>query len=474
MILKQYYLSCLAHASYLVADEGTKVAAVIDPQRDIQQYLNEADTHGWQIQYVFLTHFHADFVAGHLELREKTVAQIFLGAKAQATYPFTPLSDDSSVEFGHVRIMALETPGHTPEGISLVVYDLANSEANPYAVFTGDTLFIGDVGRPDLMASVGTSAGELAELLFHSLHHKLLNLPDQTLVYPAHGAGSMCGRNLSSETVSTIGKQRSDNYALQPMSQEEFVSMITRGQPEAPSYFSYDAKLNQQEHLTLTEAMRRGLEPLSLEGLLELQTRGAQIVDVRDPADYAGGHVVGTINIGLNGKFATWAGIILDQQAPIVLIAEPGREEEALTRLGRIGYDHVAGYLNRGMEALRARPELVQETSRITAATLAAELCTTHPPLVLDVRTEREWEEGHIDHSLNIPLPHLRERMREIPSGKKLVVHCASGYRSSIAASVLEKEHWSETIDLIGGYEAWEKTWGRPNESSQFACSTHN
>ncbi|MCH7614349.1 MAG: MBL fold metallo-hydrolase, partial [Nitrospinae bacterium] len=463
----------LAHASYMVADEGTKIAAVVDPQRDIQQYLNEADTQGWQIRYVFLTHFHADFVAGHLELREQTGAQICLGANAHATYPFMALEHDSVVEFGHVRVKILETPGHTPEGISLVVYDLAKSETDPYAVFTGDTLFIGDVGRPDLMASIGISDTELAEMLYDSLHNTLLKLPDATLVYPAHGAGSMCGRNLGPDTVSTIGTQRSENYALQPMNKNTFVSMITRGQPEAPAYFGYDAKLNKEEHATLTDVVRRGLTPLSLDELLELQSRGAQVVDVRDPMDYAGGHLSGSLNVGLNGKFATWAGIILDPGKPIVLIAEPGREEEAIMRLGRIGYDHVAGYLGTGMHALRIHPELVRETQQITVASLAAELCSSHPPLVLDVRTEREWEEGHIDHSLNIPLPHLMERQNDIPSGQKLVVHCASGYRSSIATSLLEKEHWPETIDLIGGYEAWEKTWGRHDVSPQVAYTTH-
>ncbi len=467
MILKQYYLGCLAHASYLVADEDRNVAAVIDPQRDIQQYLDEVDAHGWEIRYVFLTHFHADFVAGHLELRERTGAQICLGAKAQAAFPFMALEDGNLVEFGHVRLKVLETPGHTPEGISLVVYDLVKSQTTPYAVLTGDTLFIGDVGRPDLMASAGISAKELARMLYRSLHNKLLKLPDETLVYPAHGAGSMCGRKLSTDTVSTIGEQRLENYALQAMSEEEFVDMITQGQPEAPPYFGYDAKLNQEEHPSLTDTLSRSLKPLSLEEVLRRQATGGQIVDVRDPNEYAGGHVVGSLNIGLNGKFATWAGIILDPPKPIVLIAEPGREEEAITRLGRIGFDHVAGYLERGMQALVARPELVRETPRITAAALAAELRTAHPPAVLDVRTEQEWQEGHIDHSLNIPLPHLQERLHEIASDRKLVVHCASGYRSSIAVSVLEKAGKNGVIDLIGGYEAWEKTWGRHGSSSR-------
>ena len=461
MILKQFYLGCLAHASYMIADEQSKTAAVVDPQRDIQQYIQEADSHGWTIRYVFLTHFHADFLAGHLELRDQTGAEICLGAKAQATYPFRALNDGTSVEFGNVQLKALETPGHTPEGISLLVYDRAKSEKTPHAVLTGDTLFIGDVGRPDLMASVGITATELASQLYDSLHNKLMKLPDETLVYPAHGAGSMCGRNLSSDTVSTIGQQRFENYAVQPMTKQEFISMVTQGQPEAPSYFGYDAQLNKEEHATLTESMKRSLQSLTLSEVLDFRRRGAQVVDVRDPGDYERGHLLGSLNIGLDGKFATWAGIILDPEQPIVLIADPGREAEAITRLGRIGFDHVKGYLKSGMQALVDRSDLIRETPRITASALAAELCTTHPPAVLDVRTEKEWEDGHIENSLNIPLPHVRERQHEILPAKKIVVHCASGYRSAIAASLLEKAGNIEVIDLIGGYEAWEKIWGR-------------
>jgi len=444
MVLKQFYLGCLAHASYMIADENAKIAAVVDPQRDIKQYIQEANTQGWTIRYVFLTHFHADFLAGHLELRDEAGAEMCLGAKARADYPFTALEEGHIVEFGHVRLKVLETSGHTPESISLLVYDLSKSETAPYAVLTGDTLFIGDVGRPDLIASLGLSDKELAGQLYESLHNKLLKLPDETLVCPAHGAGSMCGRHLSSDTVSTIGVQRHENYA-----------------PEAPAYFSYDAKRNKEEHARLSAILKRGLEALSFEEVVRLQAQGAQVLDVRDPIAYAGGHLIGTLNIGLKGKFATWAGIMLEAEHPIVLITEPGREEEAITRLGRIGFDHVEGYLETGMQALAAYPDLVRETPRITATALVAELGTEHPPTVVDVRTEREWEEGHIDHSLNIPLPHLRERQDQIPPDCKVVVHCASGYRSSIAASLLGGADRLDVSDLIGGYEAWERTWGK-------------
>ncbi len=457
MILKQFYLGCLAHASYLIGDEKTKTAAVVDPQRDVEQYLKEAADRGLEIRHVLLTHFHADFVAGHLELRERTGATIYLGARAQAEYPFTPLKDGDTVEFGSVRLRAMETPGHTPEGICILVYDLQKDPNNPQAVLTGDTLFIGDVGRPDLMASVGVSADELAGMLYHSLQTKLLALPDETLVYPAHGAGSRCGKHLSTDTVSTIGVQRRHNYALQPMTEKEFVELVTSNQPEPPAYFGYDAMLNRRERPTLEESLERELHPLRPNEVLRLQTEGAQLLDVRDPADFAGGHICGSINIGLGGKFATWAGTMLSRERPIVIIAEPGREREAAMRLGRIGFDHVAGYLNQGMASLGASPERVSRTDRITASALATELSSSEPPLVLDVRNADEWNGYRIDGSVNIPVSHLRERVGEVPKNRRIAVHCMTGYRSSIAASLLEQEGYTRVMDLVGGIEAWKK-----------------
>lgn len=457
MIFKQYYLGCLAHGSYLIGDQETRIAAVVDPQRDIDQYLKDAEEQKLQIKYVFLTHFHADFVAGHLELRDRVGAEICLGAKAQADFAFRSMKDGDCVEFGKVRLKVLETPGHTPEGISILVYDLAKSDALPHGVLTGDTLFIGDVGRPDLMASVGISANELAGLLYDSLQNKILPLPDETLVYPAHGAGSMCGKHLSSETSSTIGTQRKYNYALQPMDKEEFIKLVTADQPEAPQYFSYDAMLNRSERATLEQVLKRELKPVSLEEVLRLKEEGAQVVDVRDPADFAGGHLAGSLNIGLGGKFATWAGTILSHQNPILIVAEPGRESEAAMRLGRIGFDQVVGYLENGMEALDHRPDLVTRTARMAAGTLAEQLRTTEPPVVLDVRTEAERKGGAIEASLNIPLNHLEERLNEVTRDRQVVVHCATGYRSSIAASLLEKHGVTNVMDLVGGWAAWEK-----------------
>ncbi len=457
MILKQYFLGCLAHASYLIADEETKIAAVVDPQRDVDAYVTEAARRGVRIRHVLLTHFHADFLAGHLELRDRLGARIYLGARAEAEYPFTRLKEGDTLEFGSVRLKILETPGHTPEGICIVAYDLAKDRQRPYAVLTGDTLFIGDVGRPDLMASMGMPAEELGGLLYDSLHDKLLTLPDDTLVYPAHGAGSMCGKNLSTDRVSTIGVQRTYNYALQPMSREQFIRLVTADQPEAPEYFAYDALLNRQERATLEQSLARALAPLTLDDVLHRQATGTQIVDARDPADFAGAHLANALNIGLGGRYASWAGTLLDQRRPIVIVTEPGREAEAALRLGRIGFDHVAGYLDGGMQALDGRPELVRRTERMTAATLAERLAAADPPTVIDVRAPAEWKDKRIAGSRNVPLNHLRADAAGLLRDRAIVVYCQTGYRSSIAASILEQEGFTRVMDLVGGFVAWEQ-----------------
>ena len=374
MILKQYYLGCLAHASYLLGDEASSTAIIVDPQRDIEQYVADAERFGLQIRHVFLTHFHADFIAGHLELRDRCGATIHLGSRAEAEYAFVPMADGDTLEFPGLRLQVLETPGHTIESISILVFDLKKSPAKPHAVLTGDTLFIGDVGRPDLRASLGWTANDLGAHLYDSLHNKLLTLPDETLVYPAHGAGSLCGKQLSSDTVSSLGDQRRMNYALQPMSKEEFIRLVTADQPDAPQYFTYDAILNTRERVTLDSNLERVLQPVALDEVLRLGDAGAQVLDVRDAAEFAKGHLAGSINIGLGGQYATWAGTLLDRVRPIVIIAEPGREQEAALRLGRIGFDHVRGYLDGGMAALAARPDLVWPTERVSAATVAEEL----------------------------------------------------------------------------------------------------
>lgn len=454
MQLKQYYLGCLAHASYLIADERTKQAIVVDPQRDVEQYLNDAHAGGYTIQYVVLTHFHADFLAGHIELRNRVGARIVMGARAQAEFEVQAVKDGDVLELGDVRIQFLETPGHTPEGISVLVFDRTKSETVPHAVLTGDTLFIGDVGRPDLLASIGVTADELAEMLFHSLN-KLRDLPDSTLVYPAHGAGSMCGKNLSNETVSTIGEQKRFNYALQPMSCEDFKRLVTSDQPEAPDYFVYDAIKNRQERPDLDATLSKSLKALDIKEVIRLKDQGAELVDVRDAADFEGAHLAGAINIGLKGKYATWCGSILSHDRPIVVIADPGSEEEAVTRLGRIGFDNVAGYLRDGMSALESRPELIRVISRITAPALAEQLTETPRPYVVDVRSKKEWQSGHLPGSHNIPLTHLRQRLGELPASEPIVVHCEGGYRSAIGTSLLAEAGRTNVSDLVGGIKAW-------------------
>jgi hydroxyacylglutathione hydrolase len=456
MILKQYYLGCLAHASYLLGDEASSTAIIVDPQRDIQQYVADAQKWGLQIRHVFLTHFHADFVAGHLELRDQVAASIHLGSRAQPEYKFVPMQDGDTLEFPGLRLQVLETPGHTIESISILVFDLDKDPTKPHAVLTGDTLFIGDVGRPDLRASLGWTANDLGAQLYDSLHDKLLMLPDETLVYPAHGAGSLCGKNLSSDTVSSLGDQRRFNYALRPMSKEEFIRLVTVDQPDAPPYFTYDAILNTRERATLDKNLEQVLRPIDLDEVLRMGDAGAQILDVRDAAEYAKGHLAGSINIGLGGQYATWAGTVLDRNKPIVIIAEPGREQEAALRLGRIGFDHVKGYMNGGMEALARRPDLVWPTERISAPMVAEELAGPDPPLLLDIRNPREWVTKRIDGSVNVPLNHLQERIAEIPRDRRIAVHCAGGYRSSIAASILHQYGITNLIEMAGGLAAWD------------------
>ena len=452
MILKQYYLNCLAHASYLIADERTKTAAVVDPQRDIQQYLDDAAAGGYTIRYVFLTHFHADFLAGHIELRNQAGAQICLGARAGAEFEHLALQDGNEILLGDVRIQIMETPGHTPEGISLLVFDQTRSTTEPHAVLTGDTLFIGDVGRPDLLASIGVTADELAAMLYNSLD-RLRQLPDATLVYPAHGAGSLCGKALSKETVSTIGEQKTFNYALQPMPFEQFRTLVTAEQPEAPGYFVYDAVRNRQERPALDQTMHKALQALPLPQVLQLQQSGAQLLDVRDAIDFAGASLKGTLQIGLQGKYATWCGSLLNHDDPIVVIGDDN-EQEAVMRLGRIGFDNVAGYLQDGMQALQQHPEFVQTVPRITAAALARQQQHV-PTFVLDVRSEKEYAIVHLQGSSNVPLTHLRERLHQIPTDQPVVVHCEGGYRSAIACSILLQAGRTNVSDLVGGIKAW-------------------
>lgn len=452
MFIQRYYLECLSHASYMVADQRTKAAAVIDPRRDIDIYINDAKEHGFKIKHVILTHFHADFVAGHIELRDKVGASIYLGANAKAEFDFEPLGNGNSIELGDVRLEAMETPGHTPEGITLLVFDETEDKNNPNAIFSGDTLFIGDVGRPDLLASIGVTARELAEMLYDSLQNKIMSLPDKTLVYPAHGAGSMCGKALSDQAFSTLGEQKLHNYALQPMSKEQFINMIEADQPDAPAYFGYDALLNRQERASLDELTEQSMKALDLDSVLTLQRSGTHVVDVRSANQFAGAHLNGSINIGIDGRFATWAGTILSHDASIIIIAETDRNEEAITRLGRIGFHNVKGYLKGGMEFLKDRPNLISQTQRVSAASIGSLQGKT---TLVDIRTKNEWQAGHIEKSINIPLNHLNENMEELSETDNLIVYCQGGYRSIIAASLFEKSGKCNVFDLAGGYQAW-------------------
>lgn len=454
MKFAQYYLDCLSQASYLIADEETKVAAVVDPRRDIQTYLDDAAADGLQIRYVIETHFHADFLSGHLELAEATGAEIVFGAAAQAQFPIRRVSTGERIALGDpdsgVVLEFRETPGHTPESISVVIFERGDDEA-PFGVLTGDTLFIGDVGRPDLLASVGVTADELATQLYASLHEQLLTLPDATKVLPAHGAGSACGKNLSTETVSTIGEQRSTNYALQPMGVDEFVAAVTEGQPSAPGYFGFNAGLNKADR----DLMDTTPPPaMSLDEVLAAQADGAVVVDTRDSADFAAGHLAGSINVGAEGRYAEYVGSVVTPGTPIVLVTEPGAEADGKLRLARIGFDEVLGALDGGVAPLADRPELARQASRLSVTTFDDRVASTDVQVV-DVRNPGETALGTITDATLVPLAQLRERAGELDLDRPVVVFCAGGYRSSVAASLLRSLGATDVSDILGGYGAW-------------------
>lgn len=449
MHFTQYYLDCLSQASYLIGDEATGRAVVVDPRRDIQEYLADAEAAGLRIELIIETHFHADFLSGHLELAEATGAEIGFGAVAKTDFPIRPLGDGERISLGDVTLEIRATPGHTPESISVVVYE-RTTDAVPYGVLTGDTLFIGDVGRPDLLSSLGVTADELGQQLYHSLHDKLLSLPDVTRVFPAHGAGSACGKNLSTETQSTIGEQRATNYALAPMTEAEFVAVVTEGQPSAPGYFVFDATLNrkQRELLDETEAPA----PLTLDEVLARQAEGAVVLDTREANDFSIGHLRGSLNVGAGGRFAEYAGSVVDHDTPIVLVTDPGGELEARVRLARIGFDSVVGALTEPLAAFLARPDVVETSTRLTAAELEGELGAV---TIVDVRNPGEVKLGMIDGARHLPVAELRKRLDELDPAVPTVVYCAGGYRSILASSLLRSAGFTDVSDLLGGYGAW-------------------
>ncbi len=444
IFFQQFYLNCLAHASYLLA-EGSE-AAVVDPQRDVEQYIEAASWLGASIRYVIETHLHADFVSGHRELAARTGATIVIGEKAGAEFPHKAVRDGSVLPLGAIELRAIETPGHTPESVCWLVVE----KGRPTKVLTGDTLFVGDVGRPDLAGARGFTSEQMAGMLYDSLHTKLLRLPDDVEVWPAHGAGSACGRNISKETSSTIGLQRRINYALQPMGREAFVELMTSGLAAPPRYFPRDAEIN-----------RRGARPLAevdapqLDGTAarKLARRGATLLDVRDAAAFLAGHAKGAVNIGLGGQFASWCGTLLSMDEPIVIIAgEEHTAAEAVMRLARVGMENVAGWMMAGKRTYGRIPQ-------VSARELAAA-----PQPVLDVRRRAEFESGHIPGATNVPLDELLQRLDEVPRAAQLAVVCAGGYRSSAACSLLARAGFKNLMNVTGGTSAWVKE-GLPTEA---------
>jgi hydroxyacylglutathione hydrolase len=456
MVFTQYYIDCLSQASYLVGDTTTGQAVIVDPRRDVQEYLDDAAAAGLRIVGMINTHFHADFLSGHLELAQATGAWIGYGQVAKAEFETRPLADGERISLGDVTLEIMETPGHTPESISVLVYEHADDEV-PYGVLTGDALFIGDVGRPDLLASIGFTSEQLGKQLFQSIQGKLMGLPNPVRVFPGHGAGSACGKNLSTELQSTIGEQRGVNYACRPMGEEEFIALVTAGQPAAPEYFVYDAILNRKQREVFdAEASARPLDDAEVTAAL---ARGAAVLDTRDAPTFAAGHLPRALNVPADGRFAETAGMVLTGDQEIVLVAAPGRQDEVAVRLARIGFDKVTGYLPDPDATLLARPDDTARASRLTAVELSGVLTAAQgrpdAPVVLDVRNIGELEGGFIPGSVHIPLAELRRRIDEIPTGRPVVAYCAGGWRSSVAASLLRHNGFTDVSDLLGGYAAW-------------------
>jgi glyoxylase-like metal-dependent hydrolase (beta-lactamase superfamily II)/rhodanese-related sulfurtransferase len=451
MFFRQYELGCLSLFSYLVGDETTGRAVVIDPQRDVAQYLDDAEAHGLRIERVIETHFHADFLSGHLELAEATGAVISYGPGARADFPIDELPDGARLSLGGVTLEVLATPGHTPESISIVIFD--DVAAEPWGVLTGDTLFVGDVGRPDLLASVGWTADQLARRLYRSLHDKLLPLPDAVRVFPAHGAGSACGKAMSTATTSTIGEQRRSNYALQPMSEGRFVEAVLQGQAVAPLYFPFAADVNRRERPLFDD--HEPLPELDLAALEHARSHGAVVIDTRVPEVFASGHVRGSVNVSLDGRFAEYAGDVAVPGQRIALVAEAGRAGEARVRLARIGFDSVVGALSDPDEMLVAHPEVAQVAHRLAAVDLATWRDDEPDLQIVDVRNPGEQETGIIPGARPMPLPTLLGGLDDLDPARPTVVYCAGGYRSSVAASLLRAKGFSLVADILGGIDAW-------------------
>ena len=450
----QYYLDCLSHASYLIGDDTTGRAVVVDPQRDVSEYISDAAEAGLSIELVIETHFHADFLSGHLELAAATGAEIVYSSVAETEFAHRGADDGEVISLGDVTLEFRHTPGHTPESMSIVVRE--RPDADPYGVLTGDTLFIGDVGRPDLLSSIGFTRDELADKLYDSLHNKLMTLPDATRVYPAHGAGSACGKNLSTERSSTIGEQKATNYALRAPDRETFMSLVTEGQPPAPGYFVFDAILNRKERPLLDESEQPA--PLTLDAARTAMHAGAMLIDGRTPEDFARGHLLGAVNVGLEGRYAEFAGSVVPSDVDIILFVEPGYELEAKNRLARIGFDRVIGCIDDPYGTMTANPDQTARASRLTPEEFNARHSELDHLQIVDVRNPGETADGTIPGAICIPVGQLPTRTSELSAGVPTVVYCAGGYRSSVAASVLRQRGFGDVSDVLGGYGAWQAT----------------
>jgi glyoxylase-like metal-dependent hydrolase (beta-lactamase superfamily II)/rhodanese-related sulfurtransferase len=449
--IEQFYLGCLAHASYVVMSRGE--AAVIDPQRDVAIYLDAAERNGVAIRHIIETHLHADFVSGHVELAERTGARIYLGAGSGAEFPHTEVKDGDSVRFGDCRLDFLQTPGHTLESICIVMTDLGDA-SRPRAVFTGDTLFVGDVGRPDL--SPTHTPAELAGMLYSSLHEKLLRLPEETRVFPAHGAGSLCGRQLGTERSSTIGQERRSNYALQPGSAAEFVHLMTEHLPARPEYFGREVELNRHGAAPLDSLPHP--EPLSVEQVRRLQAEGAVVLDTRPMIEFGAAHIPGSAHVALSGQFASWAARVLGVDCRVILLAEDAeRVRESQVRLARVGMEKVCGYVENGIVGWIRDGGDVDYIPQISAQELG-QMRESEPDhvAVLDVRERGEHEAASIPGATWIPLGDVPRRADELDRGKLLVVHCKGGYRSSVACSLLRRAGFRDIANLTGGFDAWQ------------------
>ena len=459
MQFKQFYLGCLSHASYYIGSQDE--AAIIDPQRDVQQYIDEAKANGQKIQCVIETHSHADFVSGHVELAGKTGAQIIYGQRADTKFPTLKVKDGDEVTVGSIKLKFLETPGHTPEGITIVAED-GEDAAAPLKMFTGDTLFIGDVGRPDLIGSKGFTAQQMGEMLYDSLHEKILKFPDETEVYPAHGAGSLCGKSISKETWSTLGQQRQFNYALQPMSKEEFVQIVTADQAEVPMYFPKSAAKNLEGSTGLDE-----LAPPSELSSDEVARFDGVVLDVRPNHVYGAGHVPNSINIGLGGQFASWAGTMIPIGTPIAVVADTkDRVDEAVMRLARVGHETVNSYIlfgNYDGERKQVEQVTVQQVDRL--------LSNGSDVQFVDVRRAAEHAGGHALGTVNLPLNNLPQEFEKLDPERPTYVICQSGYRSSVGTSILENAGFKQIYNVTGGTSAWIKS-GLPTETSEVSAAS--